>query len=148
MSYGRRASGPWYGEDRRRALFERNARAAFPGIRCETLRGKSAGRLYRLTVEVPYFEDRRVRVIFRQQTPSLPVVTVDGPTDSPHRYGKGELCIWYPKDDQENRWVLDDGLPSLIGLTIAHLFREAYWRLAGEWLGPEAGHGDGSKLTP
>jgi hypothetical protein len=53
----------------------------------------------------------------------------------PHR-----LCIWDPDDPDENRWVFKDGLLVLMGLIAAHLFREAWWRETGEWLGPEAGH--------
>ncbi len=40
----------------------------------------------------------------------------------------------------KNRWVFDDGLVTLLGHIAAHLFREAWWRETGEWLGPEVGH--------
>jgi len=42
--------------------------------------------------------------------------------------------------------VLRDGLLCLLGMITAHLFREAWWRETGEWLGPTAAHGD-SKVT-
>lgn len=70
----------------------------------------------------------------------MPRIYVDGPTESPHRYGERELCIWYPRDPPERRWVFEDGLLVLINLIQAHLFREAWWREKGEWLGPEAPH--------
>ena len=34
-----------------------------------------------------------------------------------------------------------DGLLVLLNYIQAHLFREAWWREKGEWLGPEAPHG-------
>jgi hypothetical protein len=33
-----------------------------------------------------------------------------------------------------------DGLLSLFEMTRVHLFKEAYWRETGEWLGEEVGH--------
>lgn len=68
----------------------------------------------------------------------------DGPT-SPHRYKDGGLCIWHPSDAVEYRWVFEDGLLQLLGHIAAHLFREAWWRETGEWLGPEAPHGPALK---
>lgn len=102
--------------------------------------GSKAGRLYTVTLGVPHYEARRVEVHFASITPRRPVVRVDGPTDSPHRFAEDELCMWEPGDPDEQRWVFDDGLPALLGLTITHLFREAWWRETGEWLGPEAPH--------
>jgi hypothetical protein len=73
---------------------------------------------------------------------------VDGPEwpeGSPHRYGPRRLCVWYPSDPDQQKWVFDDGLLMLINLIQAHLFEEAWWRETGgrddgEWLGPEAPH--------
>jgi hypothetical protein len=75
-------------------------------------------------------------------------VYADGPTDSPHRYSphprdplrRPSLCIWYPDDPPEQRWVPTDGLLTLIEMTRIHLFKEAYWRETGEWLGEEVPH--------
>jgi hypothetical protein len=36
--------------------------------------------------------------------------------------------------------VFADGLLVLLNYIQAHLFREAWWREKGEWLGPEAPH--------
>ena len=69
------------------------------------------------------------------------VVTVDGPTESPHRYGDGSLCLWHPHDPSEMRWRPQDGIVRLIDLVVVHLFREAWWRDTGAWPGPEAPHG-------
>lgn len=141
-SGGKRSGGPWYGDDRLRPLFERGARRSIPGLRALTVHtGPKAGRLYTVTVDVPHYEDRRVAVHFAISTPRHPVVRVDGPPESPHRFSKDELCMWEPGDPDEQRWLFDDGLPALLGLTVTHLFREAWWRETGEWLGPEAPHG-------
>src|SRR5207237_15432 len=70
----------------------------------------------------------------------VPKVFVNGPAESPHRYGDGSLCMWYPPDPPEQKWVHSDGLLVLLNYIQAHLFREAWWRETGEWLGPEAPH--------
>ena len=75
----------------------------------------------------------------------LPEVFADGPTDSPHRYadrGRTELCLWLPGDELERRWRVEDGLLALFGIATHHLFKEAWWRETGEWLGEEAPHDD------
>jgi hypothetical protein len=80
--------------------------------------------------------------------PALTRVYADGPTESPHRYAphpkdplhRPSLCIWYPDDPPEQRWVSSDGLLSLIEMTRVHLFKESYYRDTGEWLGEEVPH--------
>ena len=59
---------------------------------------------------MPYYESRRVEILFTKRAPTLTTITVDGPTDSPHRYKDNQLCIWHPNDPEDNRWVLGDGL--------------------------------------
>lgn len=49
--------------------------------------------------------------------------------------------MWCPWDPPEEKWVFRDGLLALLNHIQAHLFREAWWRETGEWLGPEAPHG-------
>jgi hypothetical protein len=34
----------------------------------------------------------------------------------------------------------DDGLLALFGMILVHLFKEAYWRENGQWLGDEFPH--------
>jgi len=87
-----------------------------------------------------YYESRQVEIRFENWS-QTPRVFVDGPTDSPHRYSDGSLCMWYPDDPPEQRWVFSDGLLVLLNYIQAHLFREAWWRENDEWLGPEAPHG-------
>ncbi len=138
---GKRRGGPWYGEDRQRLVFERNARRHLPGLRARTIAaGSKSGRLYEVILGVPHYEARSVEVFFPKNSPRHATVTADGPTDSPHRYGEHRLCMWDPSDSPERRWVFEDGLLTLLGMTTAHLFREAWWRETGEWLGPEAPH--------
>jgi hypothetical protein len=89
---------------------------------------------------VPYYESRLVEIRFTDWA-RTPKVFVDGPKESPHRYPDGSLCMWYPEDPPEQKWVLDDGLLALLNYIQAHLFREAWWRENGPpWLGPEAPH--------
>jgi hypothetical protein len=97
-------------------------------------------------MEVPYYEARRVEIHFEDWS-KVPRVFVDGPT-SPHRYkrdGEEWLCMWYPHDPVDEKWMFSDGLLALLNHIQAHLFREAWWRETGEWLGPEAPHGPGQK---
>ena len=137
----KRYGGPWYGNDKWRAVFERGAKQQSPTLRGTTRKsGSKAGRTYKVLLDVPHYERREVEIFFSKQTPPLAKITADGPTDSPHRYGDGKLCIWYPDDPVNEKWVVEDGLLMLLGLIIAHLFREAWWRETGEWLGPEKGH--------
>jgi hypothetical protein len=97
--------------------------------------------VYRLDLKIEYYEEiRRVEIVFAPYTYE-PAVFVDGPS-SPHRYGGGQLCMWHPDAPPDERWVWNEGLFSLIGLIRTHLFREAWWREFGEWLGPEAPHGE------
>ena len=134
-------SGPWYGRDSQRLRFERGAAKHFPTLRTRTTRnGSEAGRHYNVELVVPNYENRRVHVLFRKANPRAPKVRADGPANSPHRFGDGCLCIWWPRDTPEMCWVLEDGLVRLLGLIVAHLIREAWWRETGEWLGPEAPH--------
>jgi hypothetical protein len=48
--------------------------------------------------------------------------------------------MWYYGDPAENQWIFEDGLVALLGHIVAHLFREAWYRETGEWLGPEVDH--------
>jgi hypothetical protein len=123
---------------------EAEAHSAYPDLRFHR-RQRPGGLVYTYdaTVEVPGYEPRRVHVEFRPRRPESPQVFVDGPAGpdaSPHRYTDRRLCIWYPGDDPSRVWVPDDGLLALFGMVTAHLFKEAYWRQTGEWLGDEAPH--------
>lgn len=86
-----------------------------------------------------------MRIEFRSTASRIPRVYVDGPADSPHRYDDGSLCMWYPRDPLERRWVFDDGLLALLGQIAAHLVKEHLWRETRRWPGDEVPHADGVK---
>lgn len=139
---------PWYLDPKRRMRFEGSVRSHFPNLRSAMERtSRNAVYVYRCTIPVEDFPDRKVRVVFNHASPSAPGVFADGPEDSPHRYRNGSLCIWYPRDPSDKRWVFEDGLCHLLGLAELHLFKEAWWRLTreasgeGEWLGDSVPHG-------
>jgi len=132
----------WIDNIPKRAALEADARAAFPHLRyARRQRGKGkVVHVYEINIAVAGYEARLVRIEFEASAPWFPRIFTDGPTDSPHRYSKRELCIWYPRDDADRRWVPEDGLLVLLGMIVTHLFKEAYWRQTGEWLGDEAPH--------
>lgn len=138
----RRKAQPWYTDIRARLRFERGVWTAYPALRSTaTGRGMRAKVTYSVLVDVPHFEPRRAAIAFANWTaPSVPRISVDGPEQSPHRYDDRTLCIWYPLDPEDRRWVSDDGLLALIDITRIHLFKEAYWRETGLWVGAEAPH--------
>lgn len=140
---GRPYGGPWYSSYRELMIFERGAKAQFPSLKASNKRsGRKMWREYNLTIDVPEYESRQVVIQMKPNCDGAPKVTTDGPTSSPHRYDEdgGKLCMWYPKDPRENRWIFTDGLLLLLVLIQFHLFREAWWRETGEWPGPEAPH--------
>lgn len=103
--------------------------------------------IYDLDVVLPGgYDDRHVTIEFMHTYPSSPKIFADGPAGSgasPHRYparGHRELCIWYPGDPPDQRWIPEDGLLALLGMIAHHLFKEAWWRESGEWLGQEYPH--------
>lgn len=93
-----------------------------------------------LTLNPPGIAPRRVSITFSRVNPGEPRVTVDGPIESPHRYSDGTLCMWYPYDPPERRWKLADGAAALVVNIAAHLVREEWYRLTGEWPGAEILH--------
>lgn len=143
----RRYGGPWYGIDRQRIIFENGARDQFPSLKGNTnSSGPIAGRMYHVGIDVPFYDTRKVKVVFPKNGPDLARIFADGPTCSPHRYSDQQLCIWHPDDPEENRWVKSDGLLHLLIMIQNHLFREAWYRETGKWCGAEAGHAESSSL--
>lgn len=146
----RHRRGGWHDDFRARTAFEHRARRDYPGLHCHKLSGKPAEVVYTLAVEVPEYETRLVEIRFYNGGhPGEPRISADGPRESPHRYDTDNLCIWEQTDARENRWVHTDRLYALIEAIRIHLFREAWWREHGEWLGPEVihlpGEGKGSR---
>ena len=124
-----------------RLNFERGVKSQFPKLSGGRVKG---GYEYRATLSVPHYEPRKTRIRFNGNA-KTPSVFIDGPQYSPHRYPDDSLCMWYPGDPVKHRWVFDDGLLALLGLVMAHSFKEAWWRETGEWLGEEVPHGAESK---
>jgi len=138
---GKRYGGPWYSQCHDRILFESGIHEHFPGISAINKRkGKKKWREYKFRIEVPTYGTRNITIKFYPNKYGTPKVTTDGPSDSPHRYDDDSLCMWYPWDPRERRWIFEDGLLHLLVLIQAHLFREAWWRDNDEWLGPEIPH--------
>ena len=126
--------------------FERDAIREYPSLESKyRVLGKNKWKEYTLTINLQEYEPRKARIRFRPDSSRPPRVTVDGTRESPHRYDGGALCMWYPKDPVDKKWVFDDGLLELLVMIEFHLYREAWWRETGgyncgEWLGPEAPH--------
>ncbi|MEU9048633.1 MULTISPECIES: hypothetical protein [unclassified Kitasatospora] len=91
-------------------------------------------------LDLPDIPRQTITIAFGLYPSQAPHIYSDGPSESPHRYNDGSLCIWYPYDPAEQRWVLRDGPTVLLGLIIAHLLKEEWWRRTGEWPGQEAPH--------
>jgi hypothetical protein len=119
--------------------FERDARRERNGL--ERHEHSSPRRLvYELQVEVPGYDIlREVRIEF-PAAGLEPSAFVDGPTDSPHRYDDGSMCMYHPRDPEALRWVPTDGLASLIDVVRTHLFQEEEYRHGLPWPGDEAPH--------
>ena len=124
---------------------EAGIRPRYPGVEVS----KTAKSLsYELELDLEVYEPRRIRIVFKADEPASCVeVFSDGPTESPHRYGERRLCMWYPADPPELRWLPEHRLVGLIEMARLHLFREEYWRRAGgwdggKWLGPEIHPGE------
>ena len=143
-----RRPSSWLADIPCRARFEAPARAAYPSLRARRQQRRGGPvHVYDVDVVLPGgYEHRHVTIEFDHTPPSLLKVFADGPAGagaSPHRYparGLRQLCIWHPGDPQDQRWVPEDGLLALLGMITHHLFKEAWWRESGEWLGQEYPH--------
>lgn len=144
----KRKSQPWFQDVLHRACFEAGAPAAYKITGHCNGRSISSVVTYQVIVPVPEYETRKVRItLYNSFTPIFKGVTADGPTASPHRYSSSRLCMWHPSDPPARRWVAQDGLLQLILHARMHLFREAYWRETGKWLGEQAPHGAGKQAA-
>lgn len=103
-----------------------------------TTKNNPRGFNVKLTLTPRGVPERHITIQFHGNNPS---VFVDGPAESPHRYPNGSLCMWYPGDPPEQRWTHTDGAGALVANIAAHLVKEEWYRLTGEWKGDEVGHG-------
>lgn len=98
--------------------------------------------------ENPYYDTYGLAPI------DYPRVFADPGARSKHRMpGDDSLCMWFPLDPPEKRWVHTDGLAMLLRMTADHLLCEEVWRQDGaderrsKWLSPEAPHGFPDQLA-
>jgi hypothetical protein len=130
----------WFDRPVGRILFLREL-GDLPDIRQVKSSAHPGGFSVSLTLNPLGVPSRHVTITYSRRSPTDPKVTVDGPTDSPHRYSDGTLCMWYPSDPPERRWTSADGAGALIANITAHLVREEWYRKTGEWVGEEVRHG-------
>ncbi len=104
----------------------------------------------------PWLDDR-LRMKGFSATHEPLVLALDGPTESPHRYGgvgKPEdggcdaLCLYYPNDPWERKWRPSLGLLGLFDIARVHLDAEHIWRITQNWPIPEAPHGNARPARP
>jgi hypothetical protein len=150
----RRDQRSWLDNVVLRARLVQAARGAYSDFRYRRERRPGRGVTYTFSAMVPLegFEPRHVTIVFSASHPTIPVVLADGPDDSPHRYafgrGRRRLCLWFPGDPPERRWVPEDGLLHLFGIATMHLIKEAWWREAGKWAGEEYPHDEDQPKGP
>lgn len=136
----------WLEDVRCRIRLTWAATCAFPDLRLtRSRRNRGYDYTFTLTLPVEGYDDRRVEIRFDQQAPNTPIVLVDGPEDSPHRYPSSNehhrrLCLWHPSDPDDRRWSPHQGLLTLIGMIKIHLFKEGWYRETGRWIGEEYPH--------
>ena len=145
---GKPSGGPWYSSFKMCQIFERGAVDEYPSLTAKNLRkGARLWREYCVNIRLDeYRVNRSVSIKMHPNIGDMPEIKVDGPEDSPHRYNDGQLCMWYPWAEKVERWTFNDGLLHLLVMIEAHLFREAWWRETGEWLGPERPHDEISPI--
>ena len=145
----RRPRTPWFQSFKARLRFEFHASGAYPSVRGRRVgHGSKAKYVYTGKISVPGYEPRCVKIVFPALSEvSVPEIFVDGPEASPHRYQGGKLCVWHPDDPEDRRWVPRDGLLGLLDMIAIHLFKEAWWRETGEWLGDEVAHPPSKKAA-
>lgn len=131
----------WYARPAPRLVFQHQLTTCGVYVRpVPPPRRSRGGFALAITLSLPDIGRRTITIVFPPEARDIPVVHVDGPTESPHRYGDGSRCMWYPDDPAERRWTRRDGPVVLLGHIVAHLIREEWWRRTGEWPGAEAPH--------
>lgn len=77
------------------------------------------------------------------------VIALDGPRRSLHRNnggnvdgGSAHLCLYFPHDPPERRWMPEYGLVGLFDIARNHLACEHVWRQTDQWPTEDAPHGN------
>lgn len=127
--------------------FERGVRSVYPDIKSRNYcDGYNLLREYKLKMDVKHYDvSKGVTILFCRYKELDPKVLVKDSLRYKHIYQDGSLCMWYPKDPEEMRWVFQDGLLGLLKMIEDHLFKEAWWAEnkgteKEEWLGLEVHH--------
>lgn len=142
----RRDQRSWLDNVVLRSLLSRSARNTYADFTYRRHQRPTGGVTYSFSATVPVegYEPRHLTVLFDHRYPTIPTVLADGPTESPHRYRTGKdrshLCLWFPHDPPDRRWVPDDGLLHLFAMATMHLLKEAWWRETNQWVGDEYPH--------
>jgi hypothetical protein len=111
---------------------------------------------YQATAETPSGVVRLAALFpidpFRGGNPE--VFALDGDRRSLHRnppFDDGvegvsaHLCLYFPRDPDERRWTIDDGLVRLFDLARWHLACEHVWRETNVWPTEDAPHGNAAR---
>ena len=109
------------------------------------------GRRDPVPVVVEFYEDPTYEA-YGLHPRDYPRVFADIGKASPHRLTDDALCLYYPLDPPERRWLHTNGLVVLLEIVRQHLLFEEHWRQTGgfgdhrgrnrgTWLGEEAPHG-------
>lgn len=130
---------PWFDIPARRVAFLRDLRG-LDDVRTGKQRKHRSGFVVTVTLHLTGVPQRQVIIQFLPRFPNVPRVYVDGPTESPHRYPDGTLCMWHPRDPLEQRWIPAAGAADLVTRIGVHLIKEEWHRQTGEWIGLEAEH--------
>jgi hypothetical protein len=128
---------PWHAKPAARIRFVRELRGVRNLEAARSARYKGAFGV-QFDIEPRGVPSRHVQIFFKS---FIPHVFVDGPVESPHRFADGGLCMWYPEDPPERKWKRRDGGGVLVADISAHLVKEEWWRMTGEWPGGEVRHG-------
>jgi hypothetical protein len=130
---------PWYDQPGRRIGFVHQL-GRLDGVGIGRDPKRRSGFAVSFTVTPKGVPTRSVTVQFLPHSPIVPRVYVDGPSDSPHRYDDGTLCMWHPKDAPPMRWTPEAGPADLVIRIAVHLIKEEWFRRCGEWVGEEVTH--------
>lgn len=96
---------------------------------------------WRVRVRIPVYYEEFTLSIELEERHDVRVTAEEWIGPMKHTYGRNRLCMWYPADPPERRWIRGDGLLKLVDTAFVHLFKELYFRETHEWLGEEVPHG-------
>jgi hypothetical protein len=147
---------PWFMEYPTRWEFELEIlEKIFPGIkhticgnridlRIRILQSSANGRWIRLNISPDYpkvvpkvfLEDLHFR-FGKHRLERAFGITMPRP---PHLYDDNSLCLFYPNDPSEKRWMPDDGIIQIVWWAEEWMKAYYHWIFTRQWLGEEAPH--------